>query len=276
MRAPFVSLLLSTALLGAGCTDSIKIINTDTANPANNLDSSGDTADSSGDTGPADTGWPQYDGAMLKIISPASGDFLPWSEDATFSAEIVDTSGNVMDFSDIVWSSDIDPTWTITGTNVVDNTLGVGTHALTATAELPNGDRLAYTIGGVLVQSPYSGIYSGTLQINAAYGTYAVGCAGATTITVDAYGQAVSGDAGCILSLNGYDINSSYIIAYDNTDGALTGTTSIDLSFYQYDIDTTGTLDTDGNLAADFTTDIAGMTLTGALTATRITRDLGS
>ena len=120
----------------------------------------------------------------------------------------------------------------------------------------------------------WTGIYSGTLQIDAVYSSYAVGCSGATTITVDAYGETVTGDASCLLSLNGYDLDTSYILAYDNADGALTGSSSIDLGFYQYDIDTTGTLDVDGNLDASFTTDLSGLSLTGTLTATRITRDL--
>lgn len=271
MRAP--TFILALAGLAGGCTNAVKVVNTDTA-AGGDLDSADSGAgDDTGDTG-TDSDWHEYDDASLVILSPASGEFLPWSEDATFSAEVRDADGNKMDFEDITWSSDVDSAWAITGTNVVDNTLDVGTHALTATAELPNGDRLAYTIGGVLVQSPYAGIYSGTLQIDLSYDTYAVGCAGATTITVDAYGETATGDASCLLSLNGYDLDTSYVLAYDNADGVLTGTSSVDLVFYQYDIDTTGTLDTDGNLATAFETDIAGIGLAGTLSATRITRDL--
>lgn len=274
MRSTVIFCSLPAFLAAAGCANSVKIIETDTGNGSDLDTATGDdSAEDTGDTA-VDSDWHEYDGASLVILSPASGDFLPWSEESTFSAEIHDADGNVMDFDAIAWTSDVDTAWAISGTSVVDSALDVGTHALTATAELPNGDRLAYTIGGVLVQSPYAGIYSGTLQIDAAYDTYAVGCSGATTITVDAYGETVTGDASCLLSLNGYDLDTAYVLDYVNSEGALTGSSAIDLGFYQYDIDTEGTLDVDGNLDATFTTDISGLTLTGTLTATRITRDL--
>lgn len=251
------------------CQNGVKVSAGDTA--SGDLDSASDTA---GDT--ADSDWHEYDGASLVVLSPASGDFLPWAEDASFVAELHGADGAVMPFDDIVWTSDVDGAWTLTGASVVDDTLDVGTHALTATASLPNGDRLAYTIGGVLVQSPYAGIYTGTLAIDASYDTYALGCSGATTITVDAYGETATGDASCLLSLGGYDIDTAYLFDYTNDAGVLSGSSSIDLGFYQYDIDTAGTLDTDGNLEADFTTDVAGLALTGTVTATRVTRDLDS
>lgn len=275
MRSLLESSMFALLIAAVGCTNAVKVVNTDTG--GGDLDTA-DTADSedSGDTSDTavDSDWHEYDDASLVILSPASGDFLPWSEDATFAAEVHGADGSVMDFDDITWSSDVDGAWSINGRSVVDSALDVGTHALTATANLPNGDRLAYTIGGVLVQSPYSGIYSGTLQIDATYDAYSVGCAGATTITVDAYGETVTGDAACLLSFNGYDLDTAYVLEYENLDGALSGSSSIDLVYTEYDIDTTGTLDVDGNLEADFTTDILGMTLDGTLTATRITRDL--
>ena len=267
MRLISASLFMLFAPLLA-CHNGVKVSTGDTAGL--DLDSAGDTGE--GDT--ADSDWHEYDGATLVILSPASGDFLPWSEDATFAAEIHAADGSVMDFDTITWSSDVDAAWSVSGAHVVDNTLDVGTHALTATANLPNGDRLAYTIGGVLVQSPYSGIYTGTLVIDASYDTYALGCSGATTLTVDAYGETVTGDAGCLLSLGGYDIDTAYLFDYTNDAGVLSGSSSIDLGFYQYDIDTDGTLDTDGNLEAAFATDIAGFGIAGTLTATRVTRDL--
>ncbi|MSP54238.1 MAG: hypothetical protein EXR69_01325 [Myxococcales bacterium] len=268
----FLPALPALLLAASGCTNAMKVVNSDTG--AGDLDS-GDTAEGldSGDTG-ADSDWHEYDDASLVILSPASGDFLPWSEEATFAAEVHSADGSVMDFDDISWSSDIDGAWSINGRSVQDSALDVGTHALTATANLPNGDRLAYTIGGVLVQSPYSGIYAGTLQIDLTYDTYTFGCAGSTTITVDAYGESVTGDAACLLSVSGYDLDTAYILEYENLDGVLSGNSAIDLVYTEYDIDTTGTLDTDGNLAADFTADVLGMTLDGTLTATRITRDL--
>lgn len=274
MHVPAFTCALPLLLGAMACANTVKVIGDDTG-AGGDLDGD-DTADTqdSGDTGGTDSDWHEFDGASLVILAPASGDFLPWSEDSEFQAEVHDAEGNVMDFEDITWTSDVDTAWGISGTDVTDSSLDVGTHALTATAELPNGDRLAYTIGGVLVQSPYAGIYSGTLQVDLSYDTYAVACSGATTMTVDAYGETVTGDASCLLSLNGYDLDTAYVMEYENSEGTLSGSSGIDLGFYQYDIETTGTLDTDGNMAASFSADLSGLGMTGTLSATRITRDL--
>ena len=42
----------------------------------------------------------------------------------------------------------------------------VGTHTILAQTELPNGDRLAYAIGGVWVQHEDAGTYSGEFQVD--------------------------------------------------------------------------------------------------------------
>lgn len=241
----------------------------------------GDTAvgNDDTDTEPPEEDYSEFDGATLVIHEPASGDFLPWGETADFSAEVVGTDGTVMDFDDIVWTSDIDGAWTLTGRDLQDDSLDVGTHALTATAELPNGDRLAYTIGGVLVQSAYTGVYTGTLQVDVAADyngtTYSAGCSGAITLVVDVYGETATGDAGCLLSLFGYDLDTSYVFDLENDDGDLSGTAGLDLSFYTLDIDTSGEISEDGEATLTFTTDIYGYgKLDGEVSATRVSRDV--
>lgn len=236
----------------------------------------GDTADT------ADTVEPDYaefDGATLVILEPASGAFLPYGESATFAAEVRDASGNVLAFDDIAWTSDIDSAWLLSGASLQDDRLDVGTHALTAVAELPNGDRLAYTIGGVLVQSAYTGIYTGTLSVNASAeynGTeYAAGCSGAITLVVDAYGETATGDAGCLLSLLGYELDTSYVFDLDNDEGELAGIAALDLSFYQYDIDATGEITDDGEATLSFSQDVYGFVyLDGSVDASRVSRDI--
>ncbi len=236
-----------------------------------------DTA--SGDTAEVEPDYSQFDGASLVILEPASGAFLPYGESATFAAEVRDASGNVLAFDDIAWTSDIDGTWLLAGASVADDGLDVGTHALTAIAALPNGDRLAYTIGGVLVQSAYTGIYTGTLSVEATAeydGTaYSAGCSGAITLVVDAYGETAAGDAGCLLSLLGYELDTSYVFDLENDAGDLAGIAALDLSFYQLDIDATGAITDDGEATLSFAQDVYGFVyLDGSVEASRVSRDI--
>jgi hypothetical protein len=223
----------------------------------------------------------EYDGATLVVTAPASGAFLPYGEESTFSAEVRDAEGNVLPFDDIAWSSNVDAGWLIAGAAVEDAGLDVGTHALTAVAELPNGDRLAYTIGGVLVQSAYTGVYTGTLQVDATAeydGTsYSAGCAGALTLVVDAYGETATGDAGCLLSLLGYDLDTAYVFDLLNDGGTLSGDAALDLSFYTLDIAATGEITEDGTATVDFSDDVYGFALLdGHVEVTRVSRDISS
>lgn len=220
-----------------------------------------------------------FDGATLVVTAPSSGAFLPYGEASTFSAEVRDAEGNLLEFDDIAWSSDIDSAWLLAGAAVEDAGLDVGTHALTAVADLPNGDRLAYTIGGVLVQSAYTGVYTGTLQVDATAeydGTsYSAGCAGAITLVVDAYGETAVGDAGCLLSLLGYELDTSYIFDLANDGGTLSGAAALDLSFYELDIEASGEITEDGTATVDFSDDVYGFALLdGHVDVTRVSRDI--
>ena len=239
---------------------------------------SGTFADGTADSGPSqeelDALW---DGARLVIDTPQSGAFLPLGTESEFKATVYDKDGNATDFDQVDWRSDVDTAWTLLGHDVSDSTLSVGRHAITAEAPLPNGDRLAYTVGGVLVQSPYAGIYTGTMSMNVSYDTYQVGCAGAANFTVDPTGTVVAGDATCELSLQGYALNGNYVLDLANAQGAISGDINLDLQFFQYPLPTAGTLSEDGTFSASFEADInlgAAITITGGIEATRISRDV--
>jgi hypothetical protein len=246
---------------------------------ADDLAGAGDGADTADTDTATDEDYSEFDGARLVITSPASGDFLAYEEDHTFAAEVQDADGNVLDFDDVTWASDIHDDWALLGANVDDDSLDVGTHALTAEALLPNGDRLAYTIGGVLVQSTYTGVYTGTISVNATAeydGTaYSAGCGGAITLVVDAYGEVITGDAGCLISLLGYELDTAYVFDLENDDGDISGVAALDLSFYQLDIEATGAIDEDGALGLAFATDVYGFVqLDATVEATRVSRDI--
>jgi hypothetical protein len=265
--------MLATLLLTLFACESQYVIN-ENEDLTGSADTTADT-----DTGEPEPDYSEFDGATLVVISPASGDFLPYEQDATFSAEVRGADGSVLAFDDIAWTSDIDDAWALTGASVEDGSLDVGTHALTAIAQLPNGDRLAYTIGGVLVQSAYTGVYSGTLQITGSgdyNGTeYSAGCAGALLLVVDAYGDTVTGDAGCLISLLGYELDMAYLFDLENDEGDLAGATALDLTWYQLDIDTVGSMTEDGAIEGTFTQDIFSVVqIDGEFDATRISRDV--
>ncbi len=246
-----------------------------------NATDSGETGET-GDTAPVDTGPSEeeldaiWGDTRLVITSPKSGDFLPLGEDATFEAEVQNADGDVLDFEEIDWSSDVDSAWTPTG-RLFEDTLSVGTHALTATAALPNGDRLAYTVGGILVQAEDAGIYTGDVQVDVTVeydGTpYTVTCIGSTTVIVDPTGETATGDSACTISLFGYDTEAAQDIELEVAEGALSGEVALDLSFLSYGFDASGSV-ADGVLSATWSDDVLGYaTIEGTLDATRVSRN---
>jgi len=233
------------------------------------------------DTGPADDtmddAW--WDATSLVLVAPRSGAFLPLGEAAPFEAHVLDASGADSGFEAITWSSSVDPAWTATGTVFQDASLPVGSHDITATARLPNGDRLATTAGGILVQSPYAGTYAGTVALSTTitWGDtpYTATCAGSATMAVTREGTAVNGSATCLLSVLTYELDVVLAVDADNDAGTLDGTVSADLTMYAIDLPASGTVTEEGVLVLDFAGEVPGFaTFDGAIEATRITRDV--
>lgn len=238
--------------------------------------------DASDDTGAddlIDDDFSEWDGAWMEIITPQSGDFLPLNEDSDFEAIIYLADGTEADFEDTQWSSSTDTDWALLGSSTSDDSLTVGAHAITAVAELPNGDRLAYTMGGILVQHEDAGVYVGNVQVDVslAYdGTdYSAGCTGAVTIYVDVYGESAYGDSTCTLSLLGYDQDTSYGFSLEVDEGDMFGAAAVDLSLFKYDFEMDGDIG-EGILTGSWSDDIFGYVgVSGELSATRISRSLG-
>jgi len=220
----------------------------------------------------------QFDGATLEVLSPESGEFLPWEEEYRFEAVIYSADGEVLEFDEIEWASNSDDKWTPFGSLFLNDELDVGMHTLYATANLPNGDRLVYAVGGVRVQSRYAGTYAGTLTINATMGSdqgdFSVGCAGAVTLVVNATGEQINGEAGCILSLQGQTIETNYVLDVYNADGSLEGSAAVDFWGWQIPMDFTGEANTAGTVTGGFASSIMGyLDLEGLLEAERISLD---
>ena len=245
-----------------------------------------DEVDDTGDTGEADTGdtgeWidPAWDEASLVVLTPESGDFIPLGEDADFIAEIRAADGSLMDFDEVEWTSDIDGDWALLGLEEEDDSLTVGTHAITARAALPNGDRLTYTVGGVLVQHENAGTYAGDVMVDVTIeydGTpYTVSCIGSTLIVVEPEGETADGTSDCTISLLGYDTVLSQVFAFDLDDEDVSGEASLDFDWFAYDFSADGIVG-DGELSAEWGDDVFGFaTVEGTLEATRISRETTS
>lgn len=238
----------------------------------------GEATDDSSITGPDEELDELWSNSSLEILSPSSGEFLPWGEVNTFEAVVYNAAGEPTDFTDIQWTSSVDSAWVPLGSLIEDESIGVGEHNITATADLPNGDRLRYTIGGVLVQSPYAGTYVGDIQVNVTVeynGTpYEVGCLGAITLVVDAYGETAVGDSTCQVSLFGYDVELEYALDLVNDQGQLSGDASAVIYGYEYALEFDGELTEDGSLSGGFAGDSSYFTIDGSVDAERLTREI--
>lgn len=211
--------------------------------------------------------------AELQILSPLSGEFIPLEEEGHFEAVVVDAEGEPMDFEEITWSTDVDEEWSVSGAMFDQGDLEVGTHAFTAVALLPNGDRLRYTVGGVLVQSSYAGTYAGTLSINTEIQGYQIGCSGASTLLIDPTGETLVGGAGCNISLQGFDIDLNFNIDAENDEGDIEGFSAVDIFGFEYPLEMTGEVTPEGDLLGGFDGEVAGGAFSGELSAVRISRD---
>ncbi len=231
------------------------------------------------ETGLEDTGEAfDWEGATLEVLSPVSAEFIPWKEESRYEAVVYDADGNPMDFDEIQWNSSVDENWDQTGSLFADDSLDVGLHTITATAVLPNGNRLVYAVGGVRVQSPYAGTFAGTVIIDATTevdgSDFTVGCAGAATLVVDARGEAAEGEASCILSLQGQAIETFYVLELTNTEGVLAGSAAVDLGFWEVPMAFNGEASTDGKVTGNFEAAVPGfMDIAGGLDVTRVSLD---
>ena len=218
----------------------------------------------------------QWEGASLVVEQPLSGDFLPYGEDVDFVAAIYSADGERLDFDDIVWSSDLEGDWSLSGADISDDSLDIGSHAITAEAILPNGDRLQSTMGGILVQHEDAGIYVGDIRADITLSwdgaDYTAGCIGALTMIVDAYGESAVGDSSCVVSLLGFEQDLTYNFDMLVDEGDLTGAAAVDLIVFSVDFDINGSI-TDGVMTGSWENSDF-VEIAGDLNATRITRDI--
>ena len=285
MPAPILAAPAALALLALACAPQIAI-----SEPYDDGETDGGSTDGGstdggttdggttdgGTTAPTEPDYSEYDGATLQILSPESGAFYPLGDDIAFEAVVLDAEGEEMDFDDITWTTDVDEDWAGAGARF-DDELTVGTHAITAVAALPNGDRLGWTVAGILVQHEDAGTYVGDLAVDFSVdykGTpVTTTCFGAATVYVDAWGETAVGESGCTVSLLGYDLDTTYDFDFEVAEHELEGQAALDLVLFESQFDATGTLE-DGELYATWENNLLGyIDFVGELDLVRISRD---
>lgn len=219
--------------------------------------------------------------AIIRIVYPPSGEFLPYAETHTFEAVIQTPEGEALDFADIAWTSDADDEWTPEGDIFESDTIDVGTHNITAEATLPDGSRVAHTVGGVLVQHENAGTYVGDMiiELDLEYGGTPVGtsCIGAALIVIDEYGELAEGNSACTLDVLGYfstEIDHSF--EYEILDADLAGNAFVVIPFLGLGLpfDSEGEI-ADGRITSDWEGGFADyLDLAGTLDVTRLTREI--
>ena len=224
-----------------------------------------------------------FEDAIIRIVYPPSGEFLPYGETHTFEAVITNPDGEALDFGEIAWTSDADDAWLPEGDVFDTDTIDVGTHNITAEATLPDGSRVAHTVGGVLVQHENAGTYVGDMiiEMDLEYGGTPVGtsCIGAALIVIDEYGELAEGSSACTLDVLGYfstEINHSF--EYDIEDEGLAGNAFVVIPFLGFGLpfDSEGEI-VDGQLTSDWEGSFADyIDLSGTLDVTRLTREITS
>lgn len=219
----------------------------------------------------------RYDGASMRIIEPASGSFLAWRETHTFRVEITSAEGEVIeeDF-DVAWDSSADGAWAPTGVQIEDDSIDVGLHDLTAEVILPNGNRLAHTVGGVLIQAEEAGTYVGTLSGGTTVQNLPVGCAGAAILVVDPYGESVEGTADCLINLGQFELPLDFAIeaTHSADDGAVEGQAVARVFAFDLEFDTAGGREGE-SLDLEFEGQLLTSTFSGDIRTERISRDAG-
>jgi hypothetical protein len=206
-RSSFAARVLAVGLLVAGCGDDLP--------SQDEPGSTGSSASSEGGSSSTDSA--AYDQARLEILAPESASIHPLGEPLHLVARVVDPEGHALEADDVAWRTDPgEPPRLEALEGDVD--LHAGIYALTATAHLPNGDRLETTVGGVRVQARWTGEYTGdvvlAVQAQLPSGTPLVlTCQGPLDFTVSLDGtDAPVDDGACTIVVLGQSLPATYAI----------------------------------------------------------------
>lgn len=189
-----------------------------------------------------------YDDATFRIVAPAPGSLVPLDVPVHFQAELLDADGDPLAADFIGWTLADSDGWDAAGTAFVDDRLPIGLHDLVATAELPNGDVLTYTAGGIRVQHPLGGTYAGFFSATGTIQTFSFTCSGSALIRTGPIAELAFGSGDCTASLIVFDLplDWQFDLEVDPLDGTVAGTAGAAiLGPITYDFPAEGTITAD-------------------------------
>ncbi len=275
-----IPLLLLMPLALWGCVDSggtmVALDDDDAGDDDAGDDDAGDDDAADDDAGDDDTSEEYWANAEMVVHSPLSGDFVPLSEPMHLWATVYDVYGDETDWDDIHWSTDLDDEFEWVGSDGEIDDFPVGRHTITAKTELPNGDKLTYAVGGVLVQHINAGVYTGTVNINIdmVIQKYPVSanCVGSLDFVVDAYGEFLEGSGSCIASVVGlFDLPLDLLVDGVMDGDAVEGNISVSVGgWFDLPAPFTGEFPSEGEMTGSFEYDLSGTTVAGTLDAHRV------
>lgn len=219
--------------------------------------------------------YPEFDGSYLQVLSPAPSSIHLLGEGLPLTAQIISSEGDVLEFEDVHWESNVEGEL---GTGIDESVdLDWGIKTITATADLPNGDRLQTVIGGVRVQGRHTGIYAGNISINVNAefeGTpITASCLGGLAFIVDMSGEILIGEeSSCTVNLLiigefdiGYGVEAA--VEEDLADGSI----QLNTGFIDVPVAFEGDFE-DGKLTADFEGDLFLFDFDGSIDTARLSQ----
>jgi hypothetical protein len=217
--------------------------------------------------------YPEFDGATLAISSPVSAGVYLLDEGLPLEGEVLSADGDVLDFDAIVWETDAEGEIAVGTAEEADLNWGIKT--VTATATLPNGDRLQTVLGGIRVQGRHTGIYAGNLAINLHADfqdtPITASCLGGLDFIVDMSGEVLLGEEGsCTINLIIMDeMDIGYAVEADVSDDSADGSIQINTGFIDIPVGFEGNFE-DEQLYAEFEGNAFLFDFDGNLTANRL------
>ena len=262
---------LASLLLLAACGTNTGVVELDKGTTSSGFDDSvGDGSDDALD----DLDWTD---ATLNVLSPASGEVLPYGETTIFAAEVLDQDGNSTPFEELSWVSSIGG-WSGEGAELEVSDLDAGEHTIWVEAILPDGTRLNNSLGGIRVQHPSAGTYVGNLVVDIAgeFNDFPItaSCIGAAVIQIDAYGETATGDSTCVVGLLGFNTEALHVFDFEVDEDEVFGMVSLDLTFFQLDFEVVGDLGSEV-MSADWATNYADLVdVEGSMELERVTTEV--
>ncbi len=184
-------------------------------------------------------------GVRLEVFEPQSPSIHYVGDAVPLLAEVRDAQELPVDYEDIVWlAQGYGPTLWVGPDGEVE--LPPGAYDVTATARLANGDHLVATVGGVRVQTRWTGTYEGstTMVMNAMFAGLPISprCVGPLALRVDYDGEQVLATGGsCSLNAVILTLDATYELTGSFANGVGTGTIDYDLGgIFSLSFDWTG------------------------------------